>query len=222
MENNKNIWLLPTNEPSRLSDCHNNKLHLDDVRYLRNYQNIYITSDENIKDCDWVINIFTNKISFIYNIIAYNADNKNKIIWKKIILTTDPTLIADGIQPIPDEFLEWFIKNPSCEFVEVKCYSKFNDGDFTDYKIIIPKEEPKQETLEEAMSKDGYHESDYDKIWREGVEFGVKWQSERMYSEEEMYSALQKLRLVFKSGVQKWQEDFEFDLDKWFEQFKKK
>jgi hypothetical protein len=33
---------------------------------------------------------------------------------------------------------------------------------------------------------------------------------------------LQKLRLVFKSGVQKWQEDFEFDLDKWFEQFKKR
>jgi hypothetical protein len=29
------------------------------------------------------------------------------------------------------------------------------------------------------MNKDGYHESDYDKIWREGVNFGVKWQQEQ-------------------------------------------
>jgi hypothetical protein len=39
-------------------------------------------------------------------------------------------------------------------------------------------EEAKQETLEEVMNKDGYHESDYDKIWREGVQFGAKWQQE--------------------------------------------
>ena len=44
----------------------------------------------------------------------------------------------------------------------------------------------KKETLEEAMMKDGYHESDYDKIWREGVQFGAKWQAERSYSEEEV------------------------------------
>jgi hypothetical protein len=36
-----------------------------------------------------------------------------------------------------------------------------------------------KETLEEVMNKDGYHESDYDKIWREGVNFGVKWQREQ-------------------------------------------
>jgi hypothetical protein len=39
---------------------------------------------------------------------------------KKIILTTDPQLIADGVQAIDDEFLEWFVKNPSCERVEVE------------------------------------------------------------------------------------------------------
>ena len=74
--------------------------------------------------------------------------------------------------------------------------------------------------LEEAASRFacGWGESDDEKSFL----YGAKWQAERMYSEEEMYSALQKLRLVFKSGVQKWQEDFEFDLDKWFEQFKKK
>jgi translation initiation factor 2 beta subunit (eIF-2beta)/eIF-5 len=227
MENNKNIWLLPTNEPSRLY-FNNNDKNLQSCKVdkkstpLKINQNIYITSDEEIKEGDWV---FQECLNMPHRLIKADTENVkvlndlNKC--KKIILTTDQDLINDGVQPIPDEFLEWFVKNPSCERVETK--QIFGIGRvYSAYEIIIPKEEPKQETLEEAMSKDGYHESDYDKIWREGVEFGVKWQSERMYSEEEMYSALQKLRLVFKSGVQKWQEDFEFDLDKWFEQFKKK
>jgi hypothetical protein len=51
-----------------------------------------------------------------------------------------------------------------------------------------------KETLEEAMSKNGYHESDYDKIWREGVHFGAKWQAERMYSEEEVIAIVEKSR----------------------------
>ncbi len=76
-----------------------------------------------------------------------------------------------------------------------------------------------QETLEEAAER---HYINCIPSDRHSFIAGAEWQSERMYSEEEMYSALQKLRLVFKSGVRKWQEDFEFDLDKWFEQFKKR
>ncbi len=76
-----------------------------------------------------------------------------------------------------------------------------------------------QETLEEAAER---HYINCIPSDRHSFIAGSNWQAERMYSEEEMYSALQKLRLVFKSGVQKWQEDFEFDLDKWFEQFKKR
>jgi hypothetical protein len=69
----------------------------------------------------------------------------------------------------------------------------------------------KQETLEEAMIKDGYFESDYDKIWREGVQFGAKWQEERMYSEEEVKGVLMKTGIFLRA-----------DLDIWFEQNKKK
>lgn len=72
--------------------------------------------------------------------IGYRKECLGKEVCK-IILTTDQDLIKDGVQAIDDEFLQWIVKNPSCERVEVKCYSKFNDGDFTDYKIIIPKEE---------------------------------------------------------------------------------
>jgi hypothetical protein len=106
--------------------------------------NIYITSDEEIKEGDWIldtVNDIIEKVKFI---------SKGKLIngcWvlkscKKIILTTDQDLIADGVQAIDDEFLEWFVQNPSCEVVEVQ---KWFDGlDFLEYKIIIPKEEPKQ------------------------------------------------------------------------------
>jgi hypothetical protein len=95
---------------------------------------------------------------------------------------------------------------------------------------------PKQETLEEVAERffnkrakeEGFEnwtqiivQQEWEFIESFPVEF-AKWQQGRRYSDEEMYSALQKLRLVFKSGVKKWQEDFEFDLDKWFEQFKKK
>ena len=75
---------------------------------------------------------------------------KTEVGYKKIILTTDVDLIKDGVQEIPDEFLEWFVKNPSCERVEVEnVYKKFLEGDKRSvsdfrnkYKIIIPKEEP--------------------------------------------------------------------------------
>ena len=80
-----------------------------------------------------------------------------------------------------------------------------------------------KETIEEAAENyEKIHGGSYSIGVGKAFKFGAQWQAERMYSEEEMYSALQKLRLEIKSGVQKWQEDFEFDLDRWFEQFKKK
>ena len=71
-----------------------------------------------------------------------------------------------------------------------------------------------KETLEEAMIKDGYWESDYDKIWREGVQFGAKWQEERMYSEEEVQNIL--IEYVKTNPTKPYR------VVKWFEQFKKK
>jgi hypothetical protein len=89
---------------------------------------------------------------------------KTDIGYKKIILTTDQDLINDGVQAIDDEFLEWFVKNPSCESVEVKqelgfcinCEWNYDSCPNAKeclkgkYKIIIPQEEPKK-TLVTAM-----------------------------------------------------------------------
>jgi len=70
------------------------------------------------------------------------VDRRN---WKKIVLTSDPDLIADGIKHTGEEFLDWFVKNPNCDQVEAKHTTKeYVDDqdaygyDVSYYKIIIP------------------------------------------------------------------------------------
>ena len=88
-----------------------------------NPQNIYITNSEEIKEGDWYIESLGLPDSYV---LVHKLSNewKDKESFcrrcKKIILTTDPDLIKDGVQPIDDEFLEWFVKNSSCEKVETK------------------------------------------------------------------------------------------------------
>jgi hypothetical protein len=142
----KNIHLLPTDRSSRVS-IKNDVLVLHRQQYRLGTQNIYITSDEEIKEGDWC---FLNKDGreFVYKCTEKPQNPKH---WGfKICLTTDQDLIKDGVQAIPDEFLEWFVNNPSCEKVEIE---KEHDDTVPypklryckPYKIIIPKEQPKQE-----------------------------------------------------------------------------
>jgi len=158
----KNINLLPTEKPSRLGYLtKKGKEVFKDLRLFDRLmpnildsenQNIYITSDEEIKEGDW----FTDSNNLLKR--SYKLSHVQFANPKKIILTTDPELIADGVQAIDDEFLNWFVKNPSCECVEIermedgKYIDRFADGTikegiYENYKIIIPQEEPKQETL---------------------------------------------------------------------------
>ena len=65
-----------------------------------------------------------------------------------IILTTNKLLIKDGVQAINDEFLEWFVKNPSCNMVEISLEeTQYGSGiyEYVIYKREIPKEELKQD-----------------------------------------------------------------------------
>lgn len=152
----KNIHILPTDNPSKIfKDSFGYYFSFESFKRSNLYnQNIYITSDEEIKEGDWVLFTSTNEV-----IKVPLGGFKGKVC-KKIILTTDQDLIKDGIQTIDDEFLKWLVKNPSCEFIEVK-YVKTPDGIFYNqdnvpygyYKIIIPKEETKQETLEEITKQ---------------------------------------------------------------------
>lgn len=135
----KNIHVLPTDKPSRLY-LFKKRLILGDLKTVvfKNSgavnQNIYITSDEEIKEGDW----YFDGTNLVHKKTKYNDalvdGNKNA---KKIILTTDQDLINDGVQAIDNEFLEFFVKNPSCESVEVD--KGYRGVDLFNYKIIIPK-----------------------------------------------------------------------------------
>jgi hypothetical protein len=57
--------------------------------------------------------------------------------YQKIILTTDKDLTKDGVQSIDDEFLEWFVKNPSWEEVEVEKTFVTNSGlGYQEYAVL--------------------------------------------------------------------------------------
>lgn len=187
----RNIFLIPTDKPSRLVKTKPKGNWLLFIKNIFGFHwdnyNIYITSDEEItqqtKPC-WCINTIKN--TWNDSLIYYQGTmpQYHYVGFKKIILTTDQDLIKDGIQAIDDEFLGWFVKNPSCESVEVQHKPQgFTDGLWLlDYKAIIPKqEEPKQETLEEFIAKtdtpDGLDQFSYD----EGIKFGVNSNAAREY-----------------------------------------
>jgi hypothetical protein len=145
----KNVHLLPTDKPSRLSyvictEKSTLTFFEDEMEKGKRFfpQNIYITSsDEGIKEGDWVYCRTENRV-LISNVSYSKLDDRFKII-----LTTDQDLIKDGVQPIDDEFLEWFVKNPSCENIVVNDWLDDNGniafGGDRRYKITIPREEPK-------------------------------------------------------------------------------
>jgi hypothetical protein len=154
----KNIHVLPTDKPSRLVRFFTNKFHLCKeilpIQDEEQYQNIYITSDEEIKKGDWYYLPRTNSVyKCIEDPTELNLERRLGIA--KIILTTDGDLIKDGIQPIDDEFLEWFVKNPSCERVETYSLgienSDTGESGHYKYEIIIPKGEPKKVLTEEDI-----------------------------------------------------------------------
>lgn len=149
----KNLFLLPTDKPSRLilySTLVNEfRLVAEPIENWKHKKHIYITSYEEIKEGDWVIESSLNRVfkSHKHGLPNYNPNKK------KIILTTDPKLIADGVQAIDDTFLEWFVKNPTCEFVDlehvIKEYVDEQDAygyDVDYYKIIIPKQEQTEDS----------------------------------------------------------------------------
>jgi hypothetical protein len=193
----KNIHVLLTAKSSRLFynkkdsifTIDNDFENVIEEDWFQDY-NIYITSDEEIKEGDYVCasggfrfvkTLNNDKGRTFKDDGIVSKQNPSSIChlsnYKKIILTTDQDLIKDGVQAIDDEFLEWFVKNPSCEEVEVV-------GDDCYYEIIIPKEEPKQETLEGDLLDTAIQVVGSNNVTTIR-EFLVKhkWQQERMYSE---------------------------------------
>lgn len=175
----KNLYIIPTNKFSKLAYYQESTSHKDAELQLvtqpssdYKYQNIYIISNEDLMVDNHSLQLETGVIFKIKEILEPDhlyLDYKGNKHWdnfdpwcvKKIILTTDPDLIADGIQPIDNEFLEWYVQNPSCEDVEidkVRMISyNFPASVYNKYKIITPKEsfthEIKELSKEEVLNE---------------------------------------------------------------------
>ena len=157
-------------------------------------QQIYITTDEKIKEGDWIIDLVRNEISKANGLsngddyIVLDSDSfttANQC--KKIVLTTDQYLIKDGVQAIDDEFLEWFVKNPTCENIPI---------------------------ITTTVSKESTYKTNIGfESWRKEEPS----QDKRMYSEKELFQIIAAILHTPALRDGSWE-----DIGEWFEQFKKK
>jgi hypothetical protein len=166
----KNIFFIETDKPTGIFETNSGLRFsiMNKVRYgeFKGFH-LYITNDEEIKDGDWAICSDykssyqkVGKVSHIggpfnfKNTIQLNGnpdlhiDREILDYAKKIILTTDWSL--KGVQSIDIEFLEWFVKNPTCEYAHIGFIAH---NDIREYKIIIPQEEPKTGSLLESIQE---------------------------------------------------------------------
>jgi hypothetical protein len=217
----KNIHVLPAEKPSRLFEIlqfcfvfDNQNKYSEEHKKLHKYKNknIYITDDSEIEAGDyWIYICPINGLDY--------GDNNNPIVknnlpttwfeklhdkenYKKIILTTDQDLIKDGVQEISEDFLHWFVKNPSCESVEIADLWKDGNPSTHDmYQIIIPQEEPKQENCCTPVGQIKRYK-DCIGCDRKPKEFGKPFVNtmpmfEKEYTVEELLKLFRKAPLVF-------------------------
>lgn len=160
----KNIYLIPTDKPTRLFTSDSELILAGyPATTFRTGKSLYITSDEEIEEGDWFYDLDTKytkiKQSFENSHLDFNA--------KKIIMTTDVDLIKDDVQALDDEFLKWFVENPSCEeakveITEISCIIP-NFGDVDKYRIAIPKQESKTAWVGVLHDKlNEYHPAEYE------------------------------------------------------------
>lgn len=224
----KNIYLIPTKigEGSLFMDSIDNKLIVKDydsniVFKDCDYYNLYITSEEKIKKKDYFLSLNEDE-SYLEVTLNNEVDDFNDYAdedWtkncKKIILTTDLDLTKNYVQGVDETFLEWFVKNPSCEYIEVEdCRGLVRQLNF-DYRIIIPQEDSKQETLEEASWKFNPLKKLDGEFLRAAFIKGAQWQAKRMYSEQDLREAFNCARHIGRNNIA-------YEFDEWFNRHKKK
>jgi hypothetical protein len=229
----KKVHLIPTDKPSRLGrfvDTGNLFLRTPNDLPRGENVNVYITYDSKIRE-GYYLDLTHN---IVMKSVFYPSSDKN---CKKIILTTDPILIQSGVQEIDEDFLEWLVQNPSCDSVKIDLVPVNEFGSeitvggygFDKFKYkIIPKEEPKQETLEEAAEHHwkmqglmALDESTKPYIIQDFTA-GAKWQQEQdknKFSEEEVLNILHNYRNHFE--LHRNLEVLPNMFFEWFSQFKK-
>ncbi len=122
----KNIHILPTDKPSRLSILNSGKLDFGaEIMSSSNSkpQHIYITSNEEIKEGDWYY--------YFGHIINYECDEHTLTPnCKKIILTTDQDLIKEQIKIAAGEKISGKNYEPQLHAIECRINAEDPYNDF--------------------------------------------------------------------------------------------
>lgn len=141
--NMQNLLLLPSNgERTRLRFDSPFGLKLSSTPLTwRDGRYIYITSDEPIVLSSWYMDWKLGKVKQSIQNDYLTGCFEN---YKKIVLTTDPKLIEDGIQELNEEFLQWFLENQYCENVGVKVGGMDHNLIWSTrkYSVVLPSPQP--------------------------------------------------------------------------------
>mgnify|MGYP003499703809 CR=1 FL=1 len=218
----KNIFVLPSKYVSKLYFYRGNFALSKKGTYGTpeiTPHNIYITNSEKPKNGDYIVDVEDGSIGKVINdkdehnfeiqysngkglsCVAKDCQEQVKYPIAKIVICSDPELIKNGVQEVPEYFLKWFIvgKNP-IEYVEIKPHLESLDTMKNSYEIIIP--QPKQETIEEVANVTrevayqyqtlfNFFSQEHDLIltiteMNEIISEVNKHQSEKTFSEEDM------------------------------------
>jgi hypothetical protein len=125
----KNIYFTPTNEST--VGLRNGIIYRKNQPFTTygnaKPHNIHIVSDEEIKEGDWVIlkSGRLTKAETESGSLGFQTIDGVAFLWfregdKKVILTTDPELIKDGIQAIEEDFIEWLVDNDKFDRVDIE------------------------------------------------------------------------------------------------------
>lgn len=180
-------------------------------------QFVYITCDNAVLNKDWFIFNAANKLLLLQAkqvknniiIIDYNNEVGSWIDSKychKVALTNDPALIKDDVQQVSIDFMQWYIKNHTCEYVNVinndyLLWKNSNVDKLAEcYSILIPQEESKQDLIESA------------------AEAAYKFESDSSFPDEHAHKEFIR---IFKKGANKqkeftrYSEDDMIEFSKW-------
>jgi hypothetical protein len=147
----RNIFLIPTQGKSSIFGFLGTCGFQEKLQGNFKGHHIYITSSkEETKFHDWCFEKHNSSKAKAPNFVDRDGD-----VWwlrkmnmycqphdpecKRIVLTDDPALIADGVQAVDREILEWFIENHKHSFVEVIKYLEFdaNEEQSQIYRAIV-------------------------------------------------------------------------------------
>jgi hypothetical protein len=205
----KNIFILPTSKETNIALIDKKILEYDPiVRYQTGMgvdgihtQNliIYIVIESTLKLNDYYISPFSGGVLFKWD--NFNVKQFPSYKGLRVVFTTDPDLIKDGVQSIDGDFINWLVKNPSYDKIQLEGFNRASG-----YELIIPKID-KTQTVEDAAYHHAKNHGMMAYVSPEKTESfikGAKWQEQRMYSEEEL---LKFGKSCFYKGFEKSEKD---------------